>query len=804
MSGRIRLECIARDEPDAALIASARRSSGDLVVSRAEEYLPARQRICAWLASSDSNGVLRVLLVGKRYRMWCDDLLRIGVVGAVESVQVGRRAEAEKAWGISLPDELSTQELMALLGEEALAPLTQGGNYIDHLLEKSAGEAWTVEPSPHHLARIVASLVRSRTGSPWLQEQQRERLLAWAEETANPLSSLYRALHGAPGEVAKSIGMWWASRNLADDVRLLIAQDQHVEGGHLQVLRQAEGLFRKLGAEALPVLREIDEHGLRAISAPLEDYWHGTLVEVVKASELELGDLLGALPLVSPEELRALASLRTLLASLKGDVLPETAERVEELASGEEALRPLVDTIRSRVRPSPPLHPEPAWSEAKTLAPWEDWLDIYLPFRHAAERAQLSREEWKALEEGAVAFGDWYVSRYPALLRQKGTTLLDVGQRVQELLGEGERVLWVVWDNLPYVFAGRVGSVLAKHGLYLHRSQKRLAMLPSVTKVSCAALLAGTLGSKSGNDGYRASLKARYGDLYFINRLSTKELVASQASLAVLHFTQFDSLLHKAEHEHEESREADVLESIDRFAKAIAEAFEAFRGRGGATLVLSTDHGSTRLPPDYARTYPLPPDAQEIDAMGSRAVLTPEPVPYDRELAYALGAPETGLAGVTYMPRGFASWKTIRQGSGSVHGGPLPEEVVVPVMEFSTVPLTHQPLQVRLGESELRAGVEQNLVILVRNPSASRVTFRVQAASGTLVLAETGTLALSADREKPVELPLHLPAEFGGQTIPLRIQVLADGQNPVHAEYRVQVLGGALRSESADDLFDFG
>ena len=633
----------------------------DLEIRDPASYLGAR-RALAGLLQRTGHAPVRVAVYGSRLHRWTVDLARLP---GAEVRRVGLRAQLEKQWQRALPADLTPKEIEAMdVGDLAIP---QGVSLEDALVAHALDAVWLESPpSKAHFARLLLSPPPATT-TPWLRRQRHARLEAWAE-AAGSLAPAYHAYAHDPAGLKDAALREAARRALPREVGAALPSAHGKEA----VLRAAEALRGSaLRDEAL-------QEGRRLLAPALHAHW----AQRFRDDEGPLSDLVDALPDRMPEALGALADLLESGGLSMRRLSPATLEQLRRSQTGPGSDAGLIERLLPFVLPEPPAPPDPDWRSATSLDPWRAWLEAYLAYRAALERLGADEQEFEAIGRQAEAFSDWFTEQYALLLHEGGDLVTSVHRTVRARLEEGARVLWVIWDNLPGHHADPLVRGLTAAGFELAEDPEwRLALLPSVTKVSFPALLAGRLTSPGEGTTTHAHRTALLEETFtghsvqFKNDLlGLKQLAVAPADLSVVHFTNYDALLHKREHELEDRREVELAGMRTRTIARLSETLTAFPHDRPAYLIITSDHGSTRLPHGVAQKVPLPEGAEEVEQFSSRAVQIRAGTPSSPDVCTRLEPEDTKLGSPVLLARGLRSWSSPSANAGYVHGGAPSEE----------------------------------------------------------------------------------------------------------------------------------
>ena len=778
----------------------------DFEVRDASSYLEARRAIAEALIDAGRRP-LRIAVYGSRMQSWFQDL------GSMPGVMVrpdGLRVHLEMKWGQPLPPGLSVSEVRALDLEDAT--VSPGDDIKAALIEHALGRVWAVaDPSPTHLAELILAVPAVST-TPWLRDALDCRLDAWEQ---GHLAAAYRERRAAPAAFRHAVLSRAAAQVLGAPAPEALRAHSADAGLDAEAVRLSVRVV--LGSS----LRDAAVRaGMGELGPALLAYWLGKLASC-SGTLAEAG---ATLPGVSVQEVVALVAT----ADSPDSALTDRRLRASDLRAlrdtfgGVDGSAQPLARLAARVVPEPPSDPDPAWAKTTRLESWRDWLAAYLPYRSALDRLGASPGDLAALGRQAEAFSDWFTRQYPILLRDGDDLVTSVHRTVRDLLERGERVLWIVWDNLPAHHADAVVKQFTEAGLSLSADiEWRLSLLPSVTAVSFPALLAGRLtkpGEGVGDERRTRLLKGAFPgrSIQFRNTMRDVERLATDpADLSVVHFTSYDALLHKSEHELDDDREVILALARETLTGRLAGVLRSFPIDRPVRLVVTSDHGSTRLPPEVATVVPRPDGAHTLDkveedeAYSSRAIRVSSGTPSSDDVCACLDVSDTGLDGPVLLARGFRSWSTLRRGGGYVHGGALPEEVLVPLIVMGREAIAVEPLGLALTiPAALAIGTPGLLQITVRNPtvaSALGVRVAIEVSGGARASAVLPT-ALPTGAASTVDITFTPDAaDVRDRQIDVWIVATAtvlgrEVESKAPASVPVQ---SALRSQAADDLFEF-
>jgi hypothetical protein len=452
-----------------------------------------------------------------------------------------------------------------------------------------------------------------------------------------------------------------------------------------------------------------------------------------------------------------MSSLETLLAhhptQITETLIIQIEQRFNQLPDVAESIREL----RTRIAPPMPPLPEVQWTREQ----WLRWAtQIYMPYFEWTIRYDRNRQHQQAC---ANLFSEWLYDQYPNWLNDDhAPLLLHQYQLLRELLDNDAKaiVVWLVVDGLTWWQGKLLRNSCEDRGLHLQRYEACISVLPSITSVSKRALVTGVPSTHETQTSIAGAARDKLQRLgingHVSYRFSDALQLAQRANdvrCFIVLFNMLDVLAHQTTDFTDNAGIRGYLADLAASLQHLQATFEA-QGRPMHVLV-GSDHGGTLLPAE-AHNLLLPQTSQTIDDLwepettqqetqkpSARAatILYPDRINYDdRAMWYVLDRDGFQLDQHYLVPRAYNYIG--RRPSGWTHGGLTPEEVVVPMMHFTTKQIERQPLTIELV-GQLRANQPAIITAVIINPNR----FSVE----TLTLdVERGTASLQVERLAPM------------------------------------------------------
>lgn len=496
------------------------------------------------------------------------------------------------------------------------------------------------------------------------------------------------------------------------------------------------------------------------------------------------------------------SALTHLLTSWEGPITRDTVFALMQSFHGDQ----LVATAAEYVEVPEPL-PLPEDGAPEEVLQWV--RHQYTPFSRwtrAVGKPELTGPH-------AATFERWFFTKATQLdpIQYSVYGLVDYVETLAE-----PAVLIVLIDGMGLEWVPDLMQELKKSNLHpVKPVHSRFTILPSITEYAKPALIRGQeprqmQGYAANTEGYRTLLSARlHGkNVQVINEadratdlveLVAREVHAGSAPSYYLYLAnQLDQILHRPATERQRRNRARSY-LIDT-CKRVREACDnyALVTNRKLTVVFAADHGHTILPPT-GRALEIPEGGEVTH---SRAVKLPAGTQTTLEGARYLDAETWGLAEPFLVAEGHNYFGN--RPPGTVHGGMLPEEVVIPVV-------TVQPgLTVQDAITDPLIAVKGRVL---RNRASSRVQIRIENPNEETVFVCQLVISHATGLPSIVEVPAH-----GSQEIEavLDSRGLRSGLVRLDAKYSLRCqdrevgarscvvpleVRGAAAETSLDDLF---
>jgi len=296
---------------------------------------------------------------------------------------------------------------------------------------------------------------------------------------------------------------------------------------------------------------------------------------------------------------------------------------------------------------------------------------------------------------------------------------------IKSYLDDGYQVLWIIIDNLCWFYIEDVRIAFREKGFHPTSTGiiAQLSMLPSETRISKTALVAGKLPCQVAPDKFQKyqelfEQRCRESGIDSYRALPDHELRQSKLGthkITCCIINKLDVSSHQGFFDFED----DVRNLLSNIAKYLRSFISPDVSSKKFCIVVSTDHGSCEIP-NYVKGCAVS-KAATMDELHKRFAY----IDSNEGLSdswYFLDKDRFGLPQSMAIVRGygFVGGKRPR---GLVHGGMTPEETLVPLLQFCLEPVEIKGIKfLHTGQPIHLSPRKQKVELLVRNQNKSRIT----------------------------------------------------------------------------------
>ena len=410
-------------------------------------------------------------------------------------------------------------------------------------------------------------------------------------------------------------------------------------------------------------------------------------------------------------------------------ITAELMDQIEDKFSGQSRrLARKIATLRGLIRPPKPETPDLNW-DVDTMLSWA--TESYLPYQSWCDRQEQFDSDLYVIGD---RFSEWLIKDWDAIHANSKRMVFNIlPNKAVDLKRAGVVNLVLVIDNLGWAFSEMLRDLFQERGYFLAGAEPYLAMLPSETEISKKCLLAGAVGYQAIDDKTYKGMIEKGWVPYFndnafryisdIGSLSAIETI--DAATYVVNYLAVDKALHKSADEIGMPHRDHIHHLLEKLVENTVSFVEKHGLQENIRIHVVSDHGSTRIPAAVQNDL----DPAFFKTNGFEA----------RSHRYVTVSSErfTGLADnlkldCFFLPANdFMNPENVlcaRRGNRFlptdkdfyVHGGLLPEEIIVPYMVFEPTTVSTQDLTILLKKNEFRYRME-TIELEIGNPNDSAV-----------------------------------------------------------------------------------
>jgi len=441
--------------------------------------------------------------------------------------------------------------------------------------------------------------------------------------------------------------------------------------------------------------------------------------------------------------------------------------------------------LRGLIRPPKPEFPELNW-DVDTMLSWA--TGIYLPYQAWCNTQEQFDPELYVIGD---RFSEWLLKDWDNIHANSKRMVFNIlPNKAVDLKRAGVVNLVLVVDNLGWAFSDMLRDLFQERGYFLASTEPYLAMVPSETEISKKCLLAGAVGYQAIDDKtYKGMIEKGWVPYFNDNAFryisdigSLNGINAIDATTYMVNYLAIDKALHKSADEIGMSHRDHIHHLLEKLVENSATFIEKHGLQESIRIHVVSDHGSTRIPaavqndldPAFFKTNGFDAHSHRYVTVSSeRFSGLADNLQLD---CFFLPAndflnPENVLCarrGNRFLPTDKDFY---------VHGGLLPEEIIVPYMVFEPATVSVQDLTVLLKKNEFRYRME-TVELEIGNPNDSAVeNVQVSVLNGnvenepvrvTLLNGKTNTVLQIKARFKLTSIPeeqnsLHIRVRFNAR-----------------------------------------
>jgi len=770
-------------------------SSGHILIAKADEYPGIYQKM---VKSLEKNHDFEIVVRKSVVNQWFKTMSQRYPQGTFVFEEVDARGALARRWQMHIPEHVTNKDILeADLLSLDLSP-QPGFGFDETILAHFYSPLMTARFFP--MAQI-AQLLQVVSDSKWQENQKsalleriyRMRLEQWQQNASN---SEQRELIDLFAEDPQKI-----KRQLME-FRVLNSYPQIGEN----LLGRMFGVFKALKMRLIDI--EIEEKNIQDVVNQVTYYLNSLKID----SEEALKGLVNGVSGLLTVEFDVIEQFLIKNADwLSNDLLDQLEAKFEELSTKD--IR-RIQALRQRIRPPKPEKPDISWGVSEML----DWaVQHYLPYQTWCLEHEAFEQEMYTLGD---VFSEWLVGCWSDVNANSGRMLFNFFPNMAKQLKHPGRVtLVLVVDNLGWAWAEKLKDVFKIYKYYPIHSAPYIAMAPTETEISKKCLLSGEVGYASIDDKkYKGMLENGWVPYFGKNVFQylsdiggLKKIDSIDASAYVVNYLAVDKALHKPNDEIGMQHSEHIQHLLEKMVENVHAFVEGHDLKEKIHIHVIADHGSTRIPEADIIPNELDQDtfkAEGFDICSHRHVRVSEnkfkELPNNLKVdCFFLPANEFKNDANYLCARRANRFMPTSQNT-YVHGGLLPEEVIVPHLVFEGATIKVDYPTVLLPNNQFRYRKEV-VHLEIGNPNAISIeNVRVSILNNNISSEPVKIKEIKAKSKVNIEIE----ARFGKTSLPedqiilrLRIRFACRGED-FSQDTGLDIVMRSMVEQEKTDLFD--
>lgn len=772
-------------------------SSGTLVVERIADYATA----CVALRSAIANK--KPLAVNVRNRViahWIGAYAATFGASSVTITDYTPRTALSEKWHTPIPASISDADIMLSRLLDISLSSRSGQEFNDLVLSHFYGELMAHSTFPllnmaHVLNGYDEDKWKQAGCRPVVARALKERLQQWWDLGQNDsIRTLVSALRDDPGGLRRDLRVYKLLQNYPAHL------GQKLLGSHWDA-------FRKLKVDPDPVDLA---HDTSDVIQEIKYYLTGVSDKVATLSDLQ--DLLQEMSGWLPEEFGFVEDLlRKNAGWISSDLLRSIEMRFSPICS---RFGQTLSNLRGLIQPPFPNAPDSDW----TASEWLTWVrESYMPYYSWLE-AQNTQND--IIAEYAGSFADWYFANFP-VLKNSHPECFAYGALYMERdrIKQADAVTLVLLiDNFNFVYFETLCQIFQAQGILRSSDAPLFSLIPTATVVNKAALIAGTANMDDVlPNGYPALVAQQWHDKYgkkkaaYLPNIGAFQAISQlNSDIYFLNFLPIDEALHQDAQVTGRPHSEIIYDYLTTIAKSVANFAKQFQLEKRLGVYVISDHGSTRIARDVVNVLDknfYKPQAEEkhhrfISVNDEKFNALPQMV---EQQCYKIDRHTFDTKHNYLAARRYYRFLTTSD-SFYVHGGLMPEEVVVPFARFTLTSIVPKPPTISMPKAEFRYKPEQ-VFVEIGNPNS----IPLEAISVRLIgydAQEIHLEKLAPNQKTTIQFTTVFRKTTGGSDIrvlPLRVKYACQGSEYTATDREFQVTLKPMIEEKRDndDILDF-
>jgi len=357
-----------------------------------------------------------------------------------------------------------------------------------------------------------------------------------------------------------------------------------------------------------------------------------------------------------------------------------------------------------------------------------DWArNEYLPYKFWVDSAGFIDKD--IFKEGEK-FADLFYSHYEKTSYHSENYSYRFLHKHLETIKDNDTIIILILDNFNYRYLKLLKSALLKNNFIIKKESPFISLLPTETEISKPSIINGSREKIQTTKNYEkifidtwSSYFPSY-NLHYVGKLNQlNEIELGEKNLILINYLQIDKELHQAYEKTNVEHKKIVKFYLTELSNTISKFWSNNNIKNNGKILFISDHGSTlidtnlpnNIDVNYFKRFNSEPSHRflklsndEFSELKDNKNISDELYFIDKNLS---GNDENYI-----IAKGYNRFKDIGE-KFFVHGGLLPEEIIVPGGSIELLSEITKPIIVNLKKDKFRYLVKEAIQLRVANPN---------------------------------------------------------------------------------------
>ncbi|HNZ26759.1 MAG TPA: PglZ domain-containing protein [Spirochaetota bacterium] len=352
----------------------------------------------------------------------------------------------------------------------------------------------------------------------------------------------------------------------------------------------------------------------------------------------------------------------------------------------------------------------------------------YLPYKFWMENTRNYDNE--ILSYGK-SFSEYFLLNYDKIKYHYENVINRYIFNNKELIAETDIPIILILDNFNYKYIDKLISEFEKYGYSCNNEKAYLSLLPSDTSIGKSAIVSGSLDII--NNNYQQLFQSKWQQFFpnhkmkYISKLGELETYKpDEKEFILLNYLRIDEELHESFKRSAIEHKANISFILQELIKLITNFIKRNNIDNKTKVFFISDHGSTLICKDKVLNNIETKNYKNIDIedISHRYLSVNEEIynnlsnnkNIEQEIYTLSGIFNNNEKKNFIIAKAYNRFKEINE-DFYVHGGALPEEVIIPSGFFYISTDSYKPVIITLLKNEYRLRVKETIIYKISNPN---------------------------------------------------------------------------------------